>query len=137
MANPRPLFVGGGPERGNQNINQPNIWTHRNQQNQLVNASPLRPAQPQAADPALTQNMTEMLQPMQRPQCQPMSCDKCVMLQQHCDISNSQVARNHWEAFKQYVFIFKQDRVVSKCLMNSKIFLHWHWLVLYGISLNP
>ena len=82
-----------------------------------MNASPLRPAEIQAADPAFVQLM-------QKPQRQPTPTNTCVkLLQQHFESSSPEVARNHLAAFKKYV-AFKQDMALSIHLMNSNICLH-------------
>ena len=40
-ANPKPLFVGEGPARGYQNINQPKLQCHGNHQGELIKAPSL------------------------------------------------------------------------------------------------
>ena len=70
MASWQPLLVGAGKDPEIDNQNQANLNLYANQWNQLINSSPLSPAQAQAADPALVQILTQMQQLMQRPQQQ-------------------------------------------------------------------
>ena len=55
--------------------------------------------------PATILNEQEKIQKLtQRPEYQPTSADKCVMLPQHLfDVSNPSAARNHWASFEKYL----------------------------------